>query len=134
MPTYPFAVLIESLRKEIVLKHNDEEIPSALAYCHCQKQLLPDWLEEKIYDLLLDHFGVGRPGRRTNDLQRRFAHEMDLLRYHAVKKGRKECKTWDEAFKFASKLLSHTEVFGGEDAMKRSYQKIRREIKKRANQ
>ncbi len=125
-----FDEMMEGFRKDITSNCDYSSLPSAFLYCRLYQRPVPDWLYQSLQRLVDEYYNVGhKGGRYANDVQRDHQHLMDELRYAAVKMALERGASWPAVYGIAADLLEHSAAHGSEDTIKKSYQKIRKEMK-----
>jgi hypothetical protein len=105
-------------------------VSEAMIYVHLHHQPPPRWLTEAVVTLATKRRGKARAKRALEDA-------ADSLRYQAVRdaqagrragdlKNRKV--TWEQAYGRAADVLAQTPARGSAFTMKRSYQKVKRDL------
>jgi hypothetical protein len=107
-------------------------VGEAVIYVHLHRQPLPRWLAEAVAMLADDRRGDAHAKRGLEAA-------ADSLRYQAVrdaKAGRmagglkdKGKVSWETAYGRAAEVLAPTFARGSADTMKRSYQKVKRDLR-----
>jgi hypothetical protein len=96
-------------------------VSEAAILVHLYRQPLPRWLAEAVAMLADDRRGRAHAKRALEAA-------ADSMRYQAVCDA-KAGRTWEAAYGQAADVLAGTPARGSADAMKRSYQKVKRDLR-----
>jgi hypothetical protein len=106
-------------------------VSEAMIYVHSHRQPPPRWLTEAVAMLADDHRGRAHAKRALEAM-------ADSWRYQAVRDAKAERRagnlqgrkvSWEQAYGRAADVLAGTPASGSADTMKRSYQKVVRDLR-----
>ncbi len=98
----------------------------ALHYCEEYEQKLPEWIYTGLYELIIDAVYGGNIKKWGTKYK---SDMIDYTRYDVINECIDNNLRWSDVYGAASTILENTIAKGGDEAMKKSYQRVLRNSK-----